>query len=149
MLIYATPLHQFPPGATWPLNRRLALLRWAERTDSYTIEDDYDSGLYYSGSPLMARAGLDQGRCVFYVGSFSKSVGAGLRIGFAVVPRRYWSEARLLKARLSSGHSWFEQCTLSEFLMDGDFDRHLRTLTKVYRAGRDCLIAARTARFGR
>ncbi|MFK7763000.1 MAG: PLP-dependent aminotransferase family protein [Roseobacter sp.] len=147
-LIYVTPSHQFPTGATLPLNRRLALLRWAEETDSYIIEDDYDSDFHYDGPPLMALAGLDQGRRVFYVGTFSKSVGAGLRIGFAVVPRRYWSEARLLKARLSNGQSWLEQRALSEFLLEGHFDRHLRKLTKVYRARRDCLIAALTAHFG-
>lgn len=148
-LIYVTPSHQFPTGATLPLNRRLALLRWAEETDSFIIEDDYDSDFRYDGPPLMALAGLDQGRRVFYVGTFSKSVGAGLRVGFAVVPRRYWNEARLLKARMSNGQSWLEQRALTQFLLEGHFDRHLRKLTKVYRARRDCLIAALNAHFGK
>lgn len=147
-LIYVTPSHQFPTGATLPLSRRLALLRWAEKTDSYIIEDDYDSDFRYDGPPLMALAGLDQGRRVFYVGTFSKSVGAGLRVGFAVVPRHHWNEARLLKARMSNGQSWLEQRALSEFLLEGHFDRHLRKATKVYRARRDCLIAALREQFG-
>lgn len=147
-LIYVTPSHQFPTGATLPLSRRLALLRWAEDTDSYIIEDDYDSDFRYDGPPLTALAGLDEGRRVFYIGTFSKSVGAGLRVGFAVVPRFHWSEARMLKARMSNGQSWLEQRALSEFLLDGHFDRHLRKLTKIYRARRNSLIAALTTRFG-
>lgn len=123
-LIYVTPSHQFPTGETLSLNRRLSLLRWAEETDSYIIEDDYDSDFRYDGPPLMALAGLDQGRRVFYIGTYSKSVGAGLRVGFVVVPRRYWSDARLLKARMSNGQSWLEQRALSEFLREGHFERH-------------------------
>ena len=96
----------------------------------------------------MALAGLDQGRRVFYVGTYSKSVGAGLRVGFVVVPRRYWSDARLLKARMSNGQSWLEQRALSEFLREGHFERHLRKLTKIYRARRDCLISELTSHFG-
>ena len=147
-LIYVTPSHQFPTGETLSLNRRLSLLRWAEETDSYIIEDDYDSDFRYDGPPLMALAGLDQGHRVFYVGTYSKSVGAGLRVGFVVVPRRYWSDARLLKARMSNGQSWLEQRALSEFLREGHFERHLRKLTKIYRARRDCLISELTSHFG-
>jgi len=147
-LIYVTPSHQFPTGETLSLNRRLSLLRWAEETDSYIIEDDYDSDFRYDGPPLMALAGLDQGRRVFYIGTYSKSVGAGLRVGFVVVPRRYWSDARLLKARMSNGQSWLEQRALSEFLREGHFERHLRKQTKVYRARRDRLVAELKSHFG-
>ncbi|WP_238232279.1 MocR-like pyridoxine biosynthesis transcription factor PdxR [Methylobacterium thuringiense] len=141
-LLYVTPSHQFPTGATMSLSRRLALLRWAEETDSYIVEDDYDSDFRYDGPPLTALAGLDGGRRVFYVGTFSKSVGAGLRIGFATVPRMFWGEARMLKARMSNGQAWLEQAALAAFIDEGHFDRHLRRLRQVYKARRDCLVTA-------
>ena len=141
-LLYVTPSHQFPTGAIMPLSRRLALLRWAEETDSFIVEDDYDSDFRYDGPPLTALAGLDGGRRVFYVGTFSKSVGAGLRIGFATVPRMFWDEARMLKARMSNGQAWLEQAALAAFIDGGHFDRHLRRLRQVYKARRDRLVAA-------
>ncbi|KQO62519.1 hypothetical protein ASF22_21990 [Methylobacterium sp. Leaf87] len=141
-LLYVTPSHQFPTGATMPLARRLALLRWAEETDSYIVEDDYDSDFRYDGPPLTALAGLDGGRRVFYAGTFSKSVGAGLRVGFATVPRMFWDEARMLKARMSNGQAWLEQAALTAFIDEGHFDRHLRRLRQVYKACRDCLVGA-------
>lgn len=141
-LLYVTPSHQFPTGAIMPLTRRLALLQWAEETDSYIVEDDYDSDFRYDGLPLTALAGLDGGRRVFYAGTFSKSVGAGLRIGFATVPRLFWDEARMLKARMSNGQAWLEQAALAAFIDEGHFDRHLRRLRQVYKARRDRLVAA-------
>ena len=141
-LLYVTPSHQFPTGAMMTLSRRLALLQWAEETDSYIVEDDYDSDFRYDGPPLTALAGLDGGRRVFYAGTFSKSVGAGLRIGFATVPRLFWDEARMLKARMSNGQAWLEQAVLAAFIDEGHFDRHLRRLRQVYKSRRDCLVAA-------
>ncbi|VTZ25605.1 GntR family transcriptional regulator [Methylocella tundrae] len=146
-LLYVTPSHQFPTGVVMTLSRRLALLRWADETDSFIIEDDYDSDFRYDGPPLTALAGLDRGRRVFYVGTFSKSVGAGLRIGFAALPRIRWDEARLLKARMSNGQSWLEQSALSFFINDGHFDRHLRKLRQIYMSRRDCLVASLNANF--
>ncbi|MCZ7593659.1 MAG: PLP-dependent aminotransferase family protein [Hyphomicrobium sp.] len=141
-LLYVTPSHQFPTGATLSLKRRIGLLRWAEETDSLIIEDDYDSDFRYDGPPLTALAGLDRSRNVFYMGTFSKSVGAGLRLGFAVLPPEYWDKARVLKAQMSNGQSWLEQAALADFLGQGHFDRHLRRLRQVYKARRDCLVKA-------
>ncbi|MBR1123157.1 PLP-dependent aminotransferase family protein [Bradyrhizobium lablabi] len=146
-LIYVTPSHQYPTGVVMTLSRRLALLRWADDTDSYIMEDDYDSDFRYDGPPLTALSGLDRGRRVLYVGTFSKSVGAGLRLGFAVVPRIFSDDARLLKAKMSNGQSWLEQCALAEFVSDGHFDRHVRKLRQLYKSRRDALISALRKRF--
>ncbi|SCY84635.1 GntR family transcriptional regulator / MocR family aminotransferase [Rhizobium sp. NFACC06-2] len=147
-LLYVTPSHQFPTGVMMSLSRRLALLRWAEDTESYIIEDDYDSDFRYDGPPLTSLAGLDGGRRVFYAGTFSKSVGAGVRMGFAVVPRAFWDEARMMKAQMSNGQSWLEQSALAEFIADGHFDRHLRKLRIIYKSRRDCLVEALQKTFG-
>lgn len=146
-LIYVTPSHQYPTGVVMTLSRRLALLRWADDTDSYIMEDDYDSDFRYDGPPLTALSGLDRGRRVFYIGTFSKSVGAGLRLGYAVVPRVFSDDARLLKAKMSNGQSWLEQCALAEFVSDGHFDRHVRKLRQLYKSRRDALIAALRRKF--
>ena len=98
------------------------------------MEDDYDSDFRYDGPPLTALSGLDRGRRVFYVGTFSKSVGAGLRLGFAVVPQIFSEDARMLKAQISNGQSWLEQCALAEFVSDGHFDRHVRKLRQLYKS---------------
>ncbi len=146
-LIYVTPSHQYPTGVVMTLSRRLALLRWADDTDSYIMEDDYDSDFRYDGPPLTALSGLDRGRRVFYIGSFSKSVGAGLRLGYAVVPRIFSDDARLLKAKMSNGQSWLEQCALAEFVSDGHFDRHVRKMRQLYKSRRDALISALRKKF--
>lgn len=146
-LLYVTPSHQFPTGVLMSLNRRLALLRWAEETNSFIVEDDYDSDFRYDGPPLTALAGLDRCRRVFYVGTFSKSVGAGLRIGYAAVPQLYWERARMLKAQMSNGQAWLEQVALEDFLREGHFERHLRKLRLLYKARRDCLVAELRAAF--
>ena len=148
-LLYVTPSHQFPTGATLSLKRRLALLRWAEETESLVIEDDYDSDFRYDGAPLTSLAGLDGSRHVFYIGTFSKSVGAGLRLGFAVLPQPYGDRARTLKAQMSNGQSWLEQAALADFLRGRHFERHLRRLRVVYKARRDCLVDALNERFER
>ncbi|MGE0054722.1 MAG: PLP-dependent aminotransferase family protein [Hyphomicrobium sp.] len=146
-LLYVTPSHQFPTGVTLTLKRRIALLQWAQETDSLIIEDDYDSDFRYDGPPQTALAGLDRSRKVFYMGTFSKSVGAGIRLGFAVLPREFWNKARMLKAQMSNGQSWLEQAALADFLSQGHFYRHLRRSQHAYKLRRDCLVKALTATF--
>src|SRR6185295_10076258 len=85
-LIYVTPSHQFPTGITMSLQRRLSLLQLAQDRNSWIIEDDYDSEFRYDGRPLAALQGLDRSERVLYIGTFSKVMFAGLRLGYLVVP---------------------------------------------------------------
>ncbi|MEW5989080.1 MAG: PLP-dependent aminotransferase family protein, partial [Chloroflexota bacterium] len=85
-LAFVTPSNQFPRGGTMPLARRLALLEWAEAAGAMIIEDDYDSELRYSGHPLAALQGLDEGGRVIYLGTFSKVLFPALRLGYVVLP---------------------------------------------------------------
>jgi len=141
-LVYVTPSHQFPTGCTLSLDRRLHLLDWAYQTGSYIIEDDYDSDFRYDGPPLTALAGLDRNGHVIYLGTFSKSIGAGLRIGYAVLPRHLIDPARIVKTLTDNGAPWLEQAVIADFLKEGAFLRHLRRIRRSYMGARDAVVEA-------
>jgi GntR family transcriptional regulator / MocR family aminotransferase len=145
---YVTPSHQFPTGATMSLDRRLKLLEWAHASGAYVVEDDYDSDYRYSGPPLTALAGLDNGRNVIYLGTFSKSIGAGIRTGFMVLPPQLLEPARTLKILFNFGHPWLEQYVLADFLRTHAYQRHLRRIRRAYREVRDTLLEELASAFG-
>jgi GntR family transcriptional regulator/MocR family aminotransferase len=147
-LAYVTPSHQFPTGATMPLERRLKLLEWAQTSGAYVIEDDYDCDYRFSGPPLTALAGLDTGHNVIYLGTFSKSVGAGIRTGFMVLPPQLIEQARTIKILLNFGHPWLEQLVLADFLRSRAYQQHLRRIRRAYRDVRDTLLEELRSAFG-
>jgi len=147
-LIYVTPSHQYPLGSTLSLERRLKLLEWAWDSGAYIIEDDYDSDFRYQGSPLFSLAGLDRHDSVIYLGTFSKSIGAGIRTGYIVAPPALVEPLTVLKGLLNNGNPWLEQTVLSEFLRSGGFDRHLRKIRKLYLGRQKALIKALRENFG-
>lgn len=148
-LAYVTPSHQFPTGATMPIARRTALLRWAnEAPERYVIEDDYDSEFRYDTRPIPSLQGLDQAGRVIYVSTFSKSVAPSMRIGYMVLPVPLLERYRAAYRLYSSTVSRFEQQTLCRFLEEGHFARHLNRLRGVYRARRDALLEALYGAFG-
>ncbi len=146
-LAYVTPSHQYPTGAALTLERRRALIVWARRTGAYLVEDDYDSDFHYDGSPLPAVAALAPD-CTLYLGTFSKSLGAGLRLGYMVVPPALVDAAIAVKTLLNNGSSWLEQSVLAEFVRSGGFVSHLMRARAHYRESRDVTIAALRRHFG-
>jgi GntR family transcriptional regulator/MocR family aminotransferase len=146
-LAYLTPSHQFPMGATLSLDRRRSILRWAQRTGAYIIEDDYDSEYRYDGTPLPAMMAMNSEH-VIYLGTFSKSLGAGLRTGFAIFPEHLVEAAATAKALLDNGQVWLEQAALARFMQGGGFLRHLRRARQHYAARRNVLIDRLHERFG-
>lgn len=141
-IVYVTPSHQYPLGVTLALKRRLELLAWATRTDSYILEDDYDSDFRYHGAPLTALKGLDRTERVIYLGTFSKCLGAGLRLGYVVVPSDLVERARHMKTLMNNGQPWLEQATLADFMASGGFDRHIRNIRKLYLSRRNALLSS-------
>ncbi len=139
-LLYVTPSHQFPIGMTMSLERRLRLLEWAERTDSLIIEDDYDGEFRYEGAPLTALRGLDRTGRVICLGTFAKSFGPGLRLGFAIAAPKTVRLLRDWKQLCSNGAPWLEQAGMAEFMGSGGFRRHLRRIRAIYMRRRDVLL---------
>jgi GntR family transcriptional regulator / MocR family aminotransferase len=143
--VVLAPSHQYPLGATLPLARRLALLRWAAAARALVIEDDYDSEFRHRGRPLTALYGLDEADRVVYVGTFSKSLFPGLRIGFFVAPPSLVDAFAGARASLPAPASTLDQAALARFIADGHFATHLRRMRATYRergeALRDALAA--------
>ena len=147
-LIYVTPSHQYPLGSTLSLERRFKLLEWAWTSGAYIIEDDYDSDFRYRGSPLFALAGLDRHESVIYLGTFSKSIGAGIRTGYIVAPSALAGPLTALKGLLNNGNPWLEQAVLAEFISSGGFNRHLRKIRQIYLRRQAALIETIRQEFG-
>ncbi|HEV2288244.1 MAG TPA: PLP-dependent aminotransferase family protein [Candidatus Acidoferrales bacterium] len=131
-LAYVTPAHQFPLGSTMSLERRLALLNWARRTRGLIFEDDYDSEYRYSGRPIPALQGLDQTGSVVFAGSFSKVLFPGLRLGYLIVPETLIEKFAAAKFIADFSSATIEQATLCDFMTEGHFARHIRSMRELY-----------------
>ncbi|WP_026692956.1 PLP-dependent aminotransferase family protein [Peribacillus kribbensis] len=139
--VYVTPSHQFPFGSVLSINRRTQLLKWAHQKENrYIIEDDYDSEFRYSGKSIPSLQSMDKGEKVIYLSTFSKSLMPSLRIGYMVLPqsllRRYEHEFSFY----SSSVSRFDQHILAAFMREGDFERHLNKMRKIYRRKLETLV---------
>jgi GntR family transcriptional regulator/MocR family aminotransferase len=141
-LAYVTPSHQFPTGIVLSATRRLELLNWASRTGAFVIEDDYDSEFRYDGPPLQALAGLDRQERVIYVGTFSKILFPALRLAYLVLPQSLVEPIVATKAVSDTGSAALEQLTLTDFITQGHFDRHLRRTNAINATRRATLVAA-------
>lgn len=146
-LAHVTPSHQYPLGPTLSLARRYGLIAWARHNGCYIVEDDYDSDFRYDGSPQPSIASLAPD-CTIYLGTFSKSLGAGLRLGYMVVPEPLAEAARIEKGLLNNGNAWLDQAALAEMLRSGSYAAHLTRLRTRYRDSRDSLLSALRREFG-
>jgi GntR family transcriptional regulator / MocR family aminotransferase len=124
------------------LERRLALLQWAEDREGWIVEDDSDSEFRYAGRPLPAIQGLDDEGRVLYLGTFSKVLFPSLRLGYVVVPLALVKS--LVTAHLAAGlhTSVLEQAVVADFMAQGHFDRHIRRMRTLYAKRQATLLEA-------
>ncbi|ABA81447.1 aminotransferase class I/II-fold pyridoxal phosphate-dependent enzyme [Rhodobacter sphaeroides] len=144
-LVIATPSHHIPTGATMPLARRQELLRRAEELDALIIEDDYDFEMSYLAPPAPALKSLDGSGRVIYIGSFSKSLFPGLRIGYMVAPAPFIARARALRAMILRHPPSHLQRITAYFLALGHYDAHIVRLRQTLKARRRVLEEALAA----
>jgi GntR family transcriptional regulator/MocR family aminotransferase len=147
-LAHVTPARQNPLGGILPVARREKLISWARQAGAYIIEDDCDAVFHYRGAAPPPIAALDPYGLVFYAGSFAKTLGTGIGLGYLVVPSEFVEPALALKTMSQDGCSWLEQILVAELMSSGEYNHHLRRLRKTYLERRDCLIEALTQHFG-
>ncbi|MGK5533176.1 PLP-dependent aminotransferase family protein [Streptomyces sp. URMC 129] len=135
-----TPAHQFPTGAPLHPARRAAVVDWARASGGLVVEDDYDGEFRYDREPVGALQGLDPERVV-YVGSLSKSLSPGMRLGWMVLPGHLVDDVLAVKGSWELTVGCLDQLTLADFLDSGGFDRHVRRMRGRYRRRRDQLVA--------
>lgn len=138
-LAVLTPGQQAPLGSTLSLRRRLQLLEWAVSNDAWIIEDDYLSELQLEGRAAPALASLDEGKRVIHVGSFSKTVSPGLRLGFVVAPIELVTAFSEVAATLAPAPSPVIQLATAQFMHDGHYIRRVRRLKRLYSVQRNAL----------
>ncbi len=146
--VCVTPSHQFPTGVTMPAPERAELLQWAREGECTIIEDDYDSEFRFDGRPIPALQGLDGGDRVVYISTFSRSLAPAIRVAYMVLPERLLERWRTLYGGYASTVSRFEQHTLSRFMEEGHFARHINRIRNVYRSRRDRLVQALKSELG-
>ncbi|MBS9721213.1 PLP-dependent aminotransferase family protein [Tianweitania sp. BSSL-BM11] len=130
--IFVTPSHHSPTGVTMPLDRRLRLLAAAARDDFIIVEDDYEFEMSYIEPPSPALKAFDRSERVFYIGSFSKSLFPGLRLGYLVAPAPVIHEARALRALMLRHPPGHLQRTAAYFLALGHHDAALQRMRTEY-----------------
>lgn len=146
-VVCVTPSHQFPLGMPLSMERRTALLELARRRRAVIVEDDYDGEYRFGGRPLDALQTLDREQCVFYVGTFSKSLFPALRLGYVVTPP--WARDALVAAKQAT--DWhcavLSQDTLAAFIAEGHLVRHVRKMRRIYGERREALLEALARHF--
>ena len=138
-LVFTTPSHQFPTTVTMPLERRMELLKRAAKHDFVIIEDDYEFETNYVNEPCPALKSLDDEGRVIYVGSLSKTLFPGLRLGFLVAPKELVAEARALRRLMVRHAPNNNQRTAALFLSLGHHDTLIRRLHRAYRTRWDIM----------
>lgn len=147
--VYVTPHHQYPTTVTMSASRRLALLALAKRRRFLVLEDDYDHEFHYEGRPVLPLASNDDAGLVVYVGTLSKVLAPGLRLGFLVAPKELVSRMVPMRAVMDRQGDHPMEATVAELLDEGELQRHVRKMRVEYLARRDALVRALTRELGK
>jgi GntR family transcriptional regulator / MocR family aminotransferase len=140
--VYLTPHHQFPTTSVLPAARRLQMLELARRHRMLVIEDDYDHEFHYDGRPVLPLASRDEAGVVVYLGTLSKVLAPGLRIGYLVAPLQVIERVTELRVAADLQGDQAHECAVAELFEDGDLVRHVRRMRRLYLGRRNALLEA-------
>jgi GntR family transcriptional regulator/MocR family aminotransferase len=146
--VYVTPHHQFPTTVALSGPRRLELLDLATEERFAVIEDDYDHEFHYSGKPVLPLASIDRAGVVAYVGTLSKVLAPGLRIGFVAAPPDLIAQLVAYRSFVDLQGDHALECAIAEMLEDGLIQRHVRKMRRTYRARLGALATALRQQLG-
>ena len=132
-LIYTSPAYQYPMGKVMSIDKRLELIHHANEKDCLIIEDDYASTIRYEVKPVPSLQGLDFYDNTMYIGSFSKTLLPSLRISFMVMPKKYLKRYYNIKSKYTNTCSKIAQIALANFIKEGQFEKHLKRINKIYK----------------
>jgi len=146
--LYVTPHHQFPTNVVMSAERRRALLELARQHRFAVIEDDYDHEFHYEVRPIAPMASADRAGSVIYLGTLSKLLAPGLRLGFAVAPPAMIERMVAVRATMDLQGDHATECAVAELFEDGEVQRHTRRMRAIYHRRRDILAAALARELG-
>lgn len=141
-LIFVTPSCQYPTGVAMSLARRLALLRVAEQSRAWIVEDDHQVEFAWSGRPAAPVFSLDRGARTLYAGTFSHTIFPSLRLAYVVLPHTLVDVFHAVRRQLDDHTHGYMQAVLADFIVGGHFSAHLRRMRTLYAARRDALFDA-------
>ena len=146
--VYVTPHHQYPTTVTLKAARRLALLRLAREKRLAILEDDYDHEFQFDGRPVLPLASADPGGATVYIGTLSKVLAPGLRIGYIVAPPAVLQSVAALRSLLDIQGDLATEAAIATLIEDGELQRHVARVRRVYAHRRDVLSASLRRAFG-
>ena len=146
--VYVTPHHQYPTTVTLKAARRLALLSLARASRMVIIEDDYDHEFHYDGRPVLPLASADRAGLVVYIGTLSKILAPGLRVGYIVAPAPVLHSVAAFRSLLDMQGDQATEAAIATLIEDGELQRHVARVRRIYANRRDILAASLRRVFG-
>jgi GntR family transcriptional regulator/MocR family aminotransferase len=146
--VYVTPHHQYPTTATLKAARRLALIALAREQRIAIVEDDYDYEFQYEGRPVLPLASADSTGLVVYIGTLSKILAAGLRIGYIVAPQPLLRSAAAIRSLLDIQGDLPTEAAIAALIDQGELQRHVARVRRIYANRREILAASLRRAFG-
>jgi GntR family transcriptional regulator/MocR family aminotransferase len=146
--VYVTPHHQYPTTVTLKAARRLALLALGRTQRFAIVEDDYDHEFHYDGQPVLPLASADDAGLVVYVGTLSKILAPGLRVGYVVAPPAVLRSLAAIRSLLDIQGDLAAEAALASLIEDGELQRHIARVRRVYAVRREVLAESLRRTFG-
>lgn len=140
-IIFTTPSHQYPLGYVMSIERRKHLLEFSKKNQCLIIEDDYDSEYRFGGSQTPSIQGMEKESPVIYLGTFSKTLFPGLRIGYMILPLCLIDSFSRLQLEIYRKGRTIDYMAMGEFIQQGHYTKHIRKMRVVYSRRRDLLVS--------